>query len=224
MLVYDNSETTLFVSFVTEESSSKDVSSSTLVEGIPMWPVLHVNGPTSITSAITSISLTYTTENGIMSAPLVGMLREGCLFDWIFNGNITCEPQNTIVTLEFAFLDSSNSPLLRRVFPGFCSPPAAASATMPTITATSSPADCSNPDIVSCPMTNRQPFAVDTNFRTLTFMMEAFIRLHTLNYTDNDDSTDYDISDDHDHDGISDESDNGVGNKTTATMSTSPHR
>uniref|UniRef100_A0A914V998 Uncharacterized protein n=1 Tax=Plectus sambesii TaxID=2011161 RepID=A0A914V998_9BILA len=37
-------------------------------------------------------------------------------------------------------------------------------------------------------------------------------------------STNYDISDDNDHDGISDESDSGVGNKTTASMSTSPHR
>uniref|UniRef100_A0A914XL85 Uncharacterized protein n=1 Tax=Plectus sambesii TaxID=2011161 RepID=A0A914XL85_9BILA len=45
----------------------------------------------------------------------------------------------------------------------------------------------------------------------------AFIRLHTLNYTNNDDSTDYDISDDDEHDGINDESDSGVGNKTTAS-------
>uniref|UniRef100_A0A914VBJ3 Uncharacterized protein n=1 Tax=Plectus sambesii TaxID=2011161 RepID=A0A914VBJ3_9BILA len=52
----------------------------------------------------------------------------------------------------------------------------------------------------------------------------AFIRLHTLNYTDNDDITDYDISDDDDHDGINDESDSGVGNRTTASMSKSPHR
>ena len=52
----------------------------------------------------------------------------------------------------------------------------------------------------------------------------AFIRLHTLNYTYNDDSIDYDINDDDDHDGINDESDSGVGNKTTASMSTSPHR
>uniref|UniRef100_A0A914W073 Uncharacterized protein n=1 Tax=Plectus sambesii TaxID=2011161 RepID=A0A914W073_9BILA len=51
----------------------------------------------------------------------------------------------------------------------------------------------------------------------------AFIQVHTLNYTDNDDSTDYDISDD-DDDGIYDESKSGVGNKTTASMSTSPHR
>uniref|UniRef100_A0A914VYH7 Uncharacterized protein n=1 Tax=Plectus sambesii TaxID=2011161 RepID=A0A914VYH7_9BILA len=37
----------------------------------------------------------------------------------------------------------------------------------------------------------------------------AFIRLHTLNYTDNDnDNTDY---------GINDENDNGVDNKTTAS-------
>uniref|UniRef100_A0A914VZJ7 Uncharacterized protein n=1 Tax=Plectus sambesii TaxID=2011161 RepID=A0A914VZJ7_9BILA len=171
MLVYDNSETTLFVSFVTEKDSSKEVSSSTLVEDIPLWPVLHISDPMSTT--FSSILLTYTSENGITSAPLVGMPRAGCLFEWIFDGNITCEQQNTIVTLEFAFFDSFNQPLLRRVFPGFCSPPAAASATMPTITATSSPADCSNPDIVSCPMTNRQPFAVDTNFRTLTFMMEV---------------------------------------------------
>uniref|UniRef100_A0A914XIN1 Uncharacterized protein n=1 Tax=Plectus sambesii TaxID=2011161 RepID=A0A914XIN1_9BILA len=45
----------------------------------------------------------------------------------------------------------------------------------------------------------------------------AFIQLHVLNYTDND------ISDDYDYDGINDESDSGVGNKTTASMSTSPY-
>uniref|UniRef100_A0A914VH06 CARD domain-containing protein n=1 Tax=Plectus sambesii TaxID=2011161 RepID=A0A914VH06_9BILA len=68
----------------------------------------------------------------------------------------------------------------------------------------------------------------------------AFIRLHTLNYTNNDDSTNYDISDDDDRDGINDENDSGVDKKTTASsyatrtttttgplrvsMSTSSHR
>uniref|UniRef100_A0A914WKC4 Uncharacterized protein n=1 Tax=Plectus sambesii TaxID=2011161 RepID=A0A914WKC4_9BILA len=58
----------------------------------------------------------------------------------------------------------------------------------------------------------------------------AFIRLHTPNYTDNDDSTDYDISNanrhfierilssnDDDQDGINDESDCGVDNKAAAS-------
>uniref|UniRef100_A0A914UZS2 Uncharacterized protein n=1 Tax=Plectus sambesii TaxID=2011161 RepID=A0A914UZS2_9BILA len=40
----------------------------------------------------------------------------------------------------------------------------------------------------------------------------AFIRLHTLNYTDNDIS-----DDDDDHDGINEENDSGVDNKTTAS-------
>uniref|UniRef100_A0A914W8V6 Uncharacterized protein n=1 Tax=Plectus sambesii TaxID=2011161 RepID=A0A914W8V6_9BILA len=44
----------------------------------------------------------------------------------------------------------------------------------------------------------------------------AFIQVHTLNYTDNDDSIDYDISDDDDHDGINDENDSGVDNRTIA--------
>uniref|UniRef100_A0A914W415 Uncharacterized protein n=1 Tax=Plectus sambesii TaxID=2011161 RepID=A0A914W415_9BILA len=45
----------------------------------------------------------------------------------------------------------------------------------------------------------------------------AFIRLHTLNYTDNDDSINYDISDDDDHDVINDENDSSVDNQTIAS-------
>uniref|UniRef100_A0A914WX54 Uncharacterized protein n=1 Tax=Plectus sambesii TaxID=2011161 RepID=A0A914WX54_9BILA len=158
MLVYANSEISIFVSFITEQNNSTDVSSSTLVEGIPFWPVLHINYP--VLTDFSSILLTYTSENGTTSGPLVGSLRPNCLFDWIFNDSITCEQQNTTLTLAFTFLDTSNSPALRRVFPGFCAPPATTPSSTITMTTaaqasltsssasiiTTSSADCYNPD------------------------------------------------------------------------------
>uniref|UniRef100_A0A914WH67 EGF-like domain-containing protein n=1 Tax=Plectus sambesii TaxID=2011161 RepID=A0A914WH67_9BILA len=214
MLVYANSEISIFVSFITEKNNSTDVSSSTLVQGIPLWPVLHINYP--VLTDFSSILLTYTSENGTTSGPLVGSLRPNCLFDWIFDDSITCEQQNTTLTLAFTFLDTSNSPALRRVFPGFCAPPATTPSSTITMTTaaqasltsssasitTTSSADCYNPDTasavttpttdittaaitttpppVACTMTNRQPFAIDTHFRTLTFMMEVNDNTQTI--------------------------------------------
>uniref|UniRef100_A0A914X2C7 Uncharacterized protein n=1 Tax=Plectus sambesii TaxID=2011161 RepID=A0A914X2C7_9BILA len=52
----------------------------------------------------------------------------------------------------------------------------------------------------------------------------TFIRLHTLNYTDNDDSTDDDTSNDGNDEGINGENDSGVDYKTTASISATQRR